>query len=205
MSFLDILKLFFGSKQERDVKKLQPILKLVNNFGDTVRALDDDGLRSKTLEFRKRLAAGETLDDLLPEAFAVVREATHRVLGERRMVFDQYRQKEIPFMAHFDVQVMGAIALHQGKISEMRTGEGKTQVAAMAAYLNALSGKGVHVITVNDYLARRDSEWMGKIFKFLGLTVGCLDTTEPHGPDRREAYYCDITFEIGRASCRERV
>jgi preprotein translocase subunit SecA len=177
MSFLDILKLFFGSKQERDVKKLQPILKLVNNFGDTVRALDDDGLRSKTLEFRKRLAAGETLDDLLPEAFAVVREATHRVLGERRMVFDQYLQKEIPFMAHFDVQVMGAIALHQGKISEMRTGEGKTQVAAMAAYLNALSGKGVHVITVNDYLARRDSEWMGKILKFLGLKVGCLDTT----------------------------
>lgn len=194
MIFLDILKLFFGSKQERDVKKLQPILKLVNSYGDTVRALDDDGLRLKTLEFRKRLAAGETLDDILPEAFAVVREATHRVLGERRMVFDQYLQKEISFMAHFDVQVMGAIVLHQGRISEMRTGEGKTQVAAMAAYLNALSGKGVHVITVNDYLARRDSEWMGKIFKFLGLTVGCLDTTEPHSPDRRDAYFCDITF-----------
>ncbi|MBN1602442.1 MAG: preprotein translocase subunit SecA [Chitinispirillaceae bacterium] len=194
MIFLDILKLFFGSKQDRDVKKLQPILKLVNSCGDTIRALDDDGLRSKTMEFRKRLAAGETLDDILPEAFAVVREATHRVLGERRMVFDQYLQKEIPFMAHFDVQVMGAIALHQGKISEMRTGEGKTQVAAMAAYLNALSGKGVHVITVNDYLARRDSEWMGKIFRFLGLTVGCLDTTEPHSPDRRDAYFCDITF-----------
>ncbi len=97
-------------------------------------------------------------------------------------------------MAHFDVQVMGAISLHQGRISEMKTGEGKTQVAAMAAYLNALSGKGVHVITVNDYLARRDSEWMGKIFKFLGLTVGCLDITEPNSPERAAAYRCDITY-----------
>jgi preprotein translocase subunit SecA len=194
MILLDILKLLFGSKQDRDVKKLKPILERVNSFGDTVRALDDAGLCAKTLEFRKRLAGGETLDDILPEAFAVVREATHRVLGERRMVTDPYLQKEIQFYAHFDVQVMGAIALHQGKISEMRTGEGKTQVAAMAAYLNALAGKGVHVITVNDYLARRDSEWMGKIFKFLGLTVGCLDITEPHSSQRREAYSCDITY-----------
>jgi preprotein translocase subunit SecA len=194
MILLDILKFLFGSKQDRDVKKLKPILERVNSFGDAVRVLDDAGLCAKTLEFRKRLAGGETLDDILPEAFAVVREATHRVLGERRMVMDQYLQKEIQFYAHFDVQVMGAVALHQGKISEMRTGEGKTQVAAMAAYLNALAGKGVHVITVNDYLARRDSEWMGKIFKFLGLTVGCLDITEPHSPQRREAYSCDITY-----------
>jgi preprotein translocase subunit SecA len=184
MILLDILKLLFGSKQDRDVKKLKPILERVNSFGDMARSLDDDGLCAKTAEFRNRLAAGETLDDILPEAFAVVREATHRVLGERRMVTDPYLQKEIPFMAHFDVQVMGAIALHQGKISEMRTGEGKTQVAAMAAYLNALGSKGVHVITVNDYLARRDSEWMGRIFKFLGLTVGCLDITEPHSPQQ---------------------
>jgi preprotein translocase subunit SecA len=194
MTLLHILKFFFGSKQDRDVKKLKPILELVNKHTEMARSLDDEGLLSKTAEFRKRIADGETLDDILPEAFSVVREATHRVLGERRMVKDQYLQKEIPFMAHFDVQVMGAIALHQGKISEMRTGEGKTQVAAMAAYLNALSGKGVHVITVNDYLARRDSEWMGRIFKFLGLTVGCLDTTEPHSPERREAYFCDITY-----------
>ena len=123
-----------------------------------------------------------------------MREATHRVLGESKMVHDTYLNTDIPFMAHFDVQVMGAIVLHQGKISEMKTGEGKTQVAAMAAYLNALPGKGVHVITVNDYLARRDSEWMGKIFKFLGLTVGCLDDTEPHSPERRAAYSCDITY-----------
>ena len=122
------------------------------------------------------------------------REATHRVLGEGRTVFDPYFKKEIPFMAHFDVQVMGAVVLHQGKIAEMKTGEGKTQVAVMAAYVNALAGKGVHVVTVNDYLARRDSEWMGKIHSFLGLTVGCLDKTEPGSPERRAAYDCDITY-----------
>lgn len=194
MILLDILKLLFGSKQDRDVKKLKPILERVNSFREATRTLDDASLCAKTSEFRKRLAGGETLDDILPEAFAVVREATHRVLGERRIVMDPFSQKEIQFYAHFDVQVMGAIALHQGKISEMRTGEGKTQVSAMATYLNALAGKGVHVITVNDYLARRDSEWMGKIFKFLGLTVGCLDITEPHSPQRREAYSCDITY-----------
>jgi len=134
------------------------------------------------------------LDDLLPEAFAVCREATHRVLGEGRTVFDPYFTKEIPFMAHFDVQVMGAIILHQGKIAEMKTGEGKTQVSALAAYLNALTGKGVHVVTVNDYLAKRDSEWMGRIHEFLGLTIGCLDKTEPGTPERRQAYECDITY-----------
>ncbi|NLE00266.1 MAG: preprotein translocase subunit SecA [Fibrobacter sp.] len=194
MTLLDVLGLVFGSKQDRDVKKLRPVLEKVKSYYESVHALDDETLKGKTSEFRNRLAAGETLDDLLPEAFAVFREATHRVLGERKMVKDAYLNKDIPFMAHFDVQVMGAITLHQGKISEMKTGEGKTQVAAMAAYLNALSGKGVHVITVNDYLARRDSEWMGKIFKYLGLTVGCLDITEPHSPERRQAYGADITF-----------
>lgn len=194
MNFLDIVGMVFGSKQERDIKKIRPVLEKVKSYYEQIHLLSDEDLKKKTDEFRERLRSGETLDDILPEAFAVVREATHRVLGESKMVHDAYLDRDIPFMAHFDVQVMGAIVLHQGKISEMKTGEGKTQVAAMAAYLNALPGKGVHVITVNDYLARRDSEWMGKIFKFLGLTVGCLDDTEPHSPERRAAYSCDITY-----------
>ena len=194
MTILDVLAKLFGSKQERDIKKIKPILERINNLKETVEKFDDEALSGKTDEFRNRIRNGETLDDILPEAYAVFREATHRVLGERRMVTDHITGKQIPFMAHFDVQVMGAIILHQGKIAEMKTGEGKTQVAAMACYLNALTAKGVHVITVNDYLARRDSEWMGKIFKFLGLTVGCLDLTEPHSTERREAYNSDITF-----------
>jgi preprotein translocase subunit SecA len=194
MTFLDIISLLFGSKQDRDLRKIKPVLEKVNAFREATEKLSDEALQKKTGEFRERLTKGETLDDLLPEAFSVLREATHRILGEKRMVFDQTLQKEIRFMAHFDVQVIGAVVLHQGKIAEMRTGEGKTQVAAMAAYLNALEGKGVHVITVNDYLARRDSEWMGRIFTFLGLTVGCLDLSEPHSPERRAAYRADITF-----------
>ncbi|MCL2183874.1 MAG: preprotein translocase subunit SecA [Chitinispirillia bacterium] len=194
MGFFDAVIKLIGSKQERDVKKLIPLLEAVNSFREPTAALSDDELKGKTAEFRERIANGETLDDLLPEAYAVVRETTHRVLGERKTVKDSETGQEIPFMAHFDVQVMGATVLHQGKIAEMKTGEGKTQVAAMATYLNALSGKGVHVITVNDYLSRRDSEWMGKIFAFLGLTVGCLDLTEPGTPQRQAAYNSDITF-----------
>ena len=192
------------SKQERDVKKYVPILLMVNGFKEPVARLSDEELKAKTQEFKDRLSKGETLDDILPEAFAVFREATHRVLGERRTmesvhtVFQNrkriFKAEKISFMAHFDVQIMGAVVLHQGKIAEMRTGEGKTQVAVMAAYLNALSGKGVHVITVNDYLAKRDSEWMGKIFNFLGVSVGCLDKSEPGTLQRREAYLCDITY-----------
>jgi preprotein translocase subunit SecA len=192
------------SKQERDIKKLLPVLAQVNGFRSAVRAMSDEDLKKKTQEFKDRIQAGSTLDDVLPEAFAVFREATHRVLGERRtvegahMVFQNRKRlfvnDTLLFMEHFDVQVMGAIVLHQGKIAEMRTGEGKTQVAVMSVYLNALSGHGVHVITVNDYLARRDSEWMGKIFSFLGLTVGCLDLTEPGSRERREAYACDVTY-----------
>ena len=193
MTLLNILSFIFGSKQDKDVKKIRPILEYVVSFKDAIHQLSDEELKNKTAQFRESLKNGATLDDILPEAFAVVREATHRVLGEKKTVVDPVKG-EILFMAHFDVQVMGAISLHQGKISEMKTGEGKTQVAAMAAYLNALSGKGVHVITVNDYLARRDSEWMGKIFRYLGLTVGCLDITEPHSPERSEAYRCDITY-----------
>ncbi|MBN1575182.1 MAG: preprotein translocase subunit SecA [Chitinispirillaceae bacterium] len=194
MTFLDILARIFGSKQERDSKKMRPVLERINHLRDSMTAMKDEELAQKTADFRRRIADGETLDDILPEAYAVFREATFRVLGEGRKITDQFTGKEIPFMAHFDVQVIGAIILHQGKIAEMKTGEGKTQVAAMSCYLNALTGKGVHVITVNDYLARRDSEWMGKIFKFLGLTVGCLDLSEPHSPERRAAYGCDITF-----------
>ncbi len=205
-SIYDVIKKLISklSKQERDVKKLLPILARVNGFRDAVRALSDEDLKNKTQEFKDRLKSGATLDDILPEAFSVFREATHRVLGERRtvegahMVFQGrkrvYSKGTLLFMEHFDVQVMGAIVLHQGKIAEMRTGEGKTQVAVMSAYLNALSGHGVHVITVNDYLAKRDSEWMGRIFSFLGLTVGCLDLTEPGTQERREAYLCDITY-----------
>jgi preprotein translocase subunit SecA len=194
MVLLDIVGMVFGSKQDRDVRKLRPILAEVNSFRESIQALSDEDLKKKTLEFRERLTKGETLDDLLPEAFAVVREATHRVLGEGKIVIDPATQQEIRFMAHFDVQIMGGAVLHQGKIAEMKTGEGKTQVAALAAYLNALSGKGVHVITVNDYLARRDSEWMGRIFTFLGLTVGCLDLTEPHSAERRAVYASDIAY-----------
>jgi preprotein translocase subunit SecA len=194
MTFLDFLSLFFGSKQERDIRKIKPVLDSVNSFRAATAALSDDELKKKTEEFRQRLASGQTLDSVLPEAFSVFREATFRILGERRRIIDPFINKEIQFMAHFDVQVIGAIVLHQGKIAEMRTGEGKTQVAAMSAYLNALTGKGVHVITVNDYLARRDSEWMGRIYTALGLTVGCLDLTEPHSPERRTAYGCDITY-----------
>ncbi len=194
MNVMNVVTAIFGSKEQRDIKKLQPIVDRINELMESTHALSDEQLQAKTEEFRGRLAQGQTLDDLLPEAFAVVRETTHRVLGEGRTVTDPVTRQEIPFMAHFDVQLMGGAVLHQGKIAEMKTGEGKTQVAALAVYLNALEGKGVHVITVNDYLARRDSEWMGRIFGFLGLTVGCLDLTEPNSEERREAYACDIVY-----------
>jgi preprotein translocase subunit SecA len=140
-----------GTQNERELKRLRPIVGEVNAFESDIKALSDERLKAKTVEFRERLAQGQTLDDLLPEVFAVVREAGRRVLG----------------MRHFDVQLIGGAVLHKGKIAEMKTGEGKTLVATLPAYLNALEGKGVHVVTVNDYLARRDSEWMGKIYRFL--------------------------------------
>src|SRR5438046_2961858 len=145
-----------GTQNERELKRLRPIVAAVNALEPTVQALSDDQLRAKTAEFKQRVANGETLDDVMPEAFAVVREAGRRVLN----------------MRHFDVQLIGGAVLHKGKIAEMKTGEGKTLVATLPAYLNALEGKGVHVVTVNDYLARRDSEWMGKIDRFLGMTFG---------------------------------
>jgi preprotein translocase subunit SecA len=172
-----ILTKVIGSKNERLLKKLQPTVAAINALEPRTRELDDDGLRGMRGEFRGRLEAGEKIDDLLPEAFAVVREAGRRVVE----------------MRHFDVQLIGGMVLHRGMIAEMKTGEGKTLVATLPAYLNALTGKGVHVVTVNDYLARRDAEWMGRIYSFLGLTVGCIQ----HDMDerqRQEAYAADITY-----------
>ncbi|MBI3569881.1 MAG: preprotein translocase subunit SecA [Gammaproteobacteria bacterium] len=167
----------FGSRNSRLLKRLQQDVAQINAFEPRIAALSDEQLRAKTMEFRARLERGEPLDSLLHEAFAVVREASKRALG----------------MRHFDVQLIGGMVLHQGKIAEMRTGEGKTLVATLAAYLNALPGKGVHVITVNDYLARRDAEWMGKIYNFLGLTVGTV-VSHQEPAEKRAAYRADITY-----------
>ena len=175
--FSSIVKKFIGSKNERELKKLWPIVAKINAMESSVAALSDEQLQRKTAEFKERHAKGESLDALLPEAFAVCREAGKRVLG----------------MRHFDVQLIGGMVLHSGKIAEMKTGEGKTLVATLPAYLNAIGGKGVHVVTVNDYLARRDSEWMGRLYGFLGLTVGVI----VHGVEdeqRRENYAADITY-----------
>ena len=172
-----VLQKIFGSRNDRLLKTYQNTIRLINQFEDELTALSDEQLKSKTLEFKQRLESGEVLDDILPDAFAVVREASKRVLK----------------MRHFDAQLLGGIALHQGKISEMRTGEGKTLVATLPAYLNALSGSSVHVITVNDYLANRDSSWMGKIFEFLGMTVGVNLSGQDH-EQKQAAYTADITY-----------
>src|SRR5260221_9502971 len=166
-----------GTQNDRELKRLRPIVAEVNALEPAIQALSDAQLRGKTAEFRQRLANGDTLDDLLPEAFAVVREAGRRVLN----------------MRHFDVQLIGGVVLHSGKIAEMKTGEGKTLVATSPAYVNALEGKGVHVITVNDYLARRDAEWMGRIYRFLGLSVGLIQANQ-RPEQRRPAYAADITY-----------
>ena len=172
-----IAKKIFGSVNERNIKILMKDVDKINAFEPAISSLTNDQLKNKTQEFKFRLEKGETLDDILHEAFAVVREASKRVLQ----------------MRHFDVQLVGGIALHQGKIAEMRTGEGKTLVATLPSYLNALTGKGVHIVTVNDYLAKRDSEWMGRIHEFLGLTVGCL-INDIEDEERKQAYNCDITY-----------
>jgi preprotein translocase subunit SecA len=172
------LKGVFRSRNERVVRRLGGLVKSINALEESMKALSDDQLRAKTGEFRSQLAAGKSLDDILPEAFAVVREASVRVIGLR----------------HYDVQMMGGILLHRGTICEMMTGEGKTLVATCPAYLNALTGKGVHVITVNDYLAARDSQWMGRIFVFLGLTVGCIQSHMEDNDEKRRMYHCDITY-----------
>jgi preprotein translocase subunit SecA len=172
-----LLEKVFGSYSDREIKRIIPIVDKIESLDKPMQNLSDDELKGKTLEFKDRLSKGETLDDILPEAFAVVREASFRTLN----------------MKHFRVQLIGGVVLHQGRISEMKTGEGKTLVATLPAYLNALTGKGVHIITVNDYLAKRDKEWMGQIFEFLGLTVGVI-THELNNEERRAAYNCDITY-----------
>lgn len=174
---MKIIDKLFGTHSERELKLIMPIVEKVESYRDSMMALSDEELRNKTKEYKKRYADGETLDDLLPEAYATVREAGRRVLG----------------MEHYRVQIIGGIILHQGRIAEMKTGEGKTLVSTLPAYLNALAGKGVHVVTVNDYLAKRDAEWMGAIHEFLGLTVGVV-LNDMEKADRRAAYNCDITY-----------
>ncbi|MEA3547139.1 MAG: preprotein translocase subunit SecA [Thermodesulfobacteriota bacterium] len=173
----NILTKVFGSKNDRELKKMQPLVDAINVLEPEMQQLDDTALAAKTVEFKERLAQGETLDDLLPEAFAVVREASVRVLGLRP----------------YDVQLIGGIVLHRGRIAEMKTGEGKTLVATLPVYLNSLTGKGVHVVTVNDYLARRDLEWMGVLYKFLGLSLGTI-LHDMDDQARREAYHADVTY-----------
>jgi len=196
---MSIFSKIFGDANEKNLKSIEPLVEQINEFEPQFVSISDEQLKDKTAEFKKRLEKGETLDDLLPEAFALVREASKRTLGQR----------------HFDVQLIGGIVLHQGQIAEMRTGEGKTLASVLAAYLNALSGKGVHIVTVNDYLSRRDANWMGPIFHLLGISVACLNheksfAFEPQTASdeneitvemenlkevpRKEAYLADITY-----------
>jgi preprotein translocase subunit SecA len=172
-----LIKKIVGSKNERELKRIQPIIQRINPIEPKILPLSDEQLRAKTPEFKERVGQGESLEKILPEAFAVVREAARRTLGER----------------HFDVQLIGGVVLHEGKIAEMATGEGKTLVATLPAYLNSLKGEGVHIVTVNDYLAKRDSEWMGAIYRFLGLSVGVI-LHELNDQERKKAYGCDITY-----------
>ena len=174
---MNVFQKMFGTHSEREVKRIMPLVEKIEKLRPTMIELSDEELRGKTAEYKKRLAEGETLDDLLPEAYATVRESARRVLN----------------MEHYRVQLIGGIILHQGRIAEMRTGEGKTLVSTLPAYLNALEGKGVHVVTVNDYLAHRDSEWMGKVHEFLGLTVGCV-LNSMDSEERRKQFNCDITY-----------
>jgi len=177
LMFGELLKKIVGSKNERELKRIQPLVDEISQLESKVSPLTDDQLRQKTSEFKERIEKGEPLDQILPEAFAVVRETAKRTLGER----------------HYDVQLIGGIVLYEGRIAEMATGEGKTLVSTLPAYLNALTGKGVHIVTVNDYLAKRDSEWMGAIYKFLGLSVGVI-LHELNDKERKIAYGCDITY-----------
>src|ERR671912_430174 len=172
-----VARKLFGSANERRIRGYQPRVSAINALEKELEALSDDALKARTGELKQKLAAGASLDDILVDAFATVREASKRALGQR----------------HFDVQLIGGMILHEGKISEMKTGEGKTLVATLPVYLNALTGRGVHVVTVNDYLARRDSEWMGRLYRFLGLSVGVI----VHGlndDERRMAYAADVTY-----------
>src|SRR5512136_3025892 len=172
-----LIRKIVGSKNERELKRINPLMERVSSLEDRIRPLSDDQLRAKTGEFRDRIDRGESLDQILPEAFAVVREASRRTLGER----------------HYDVQLIGGIVLHEGKIAEMATGEGKTLVSTLPAYLNSLKSQGVHIVTVNDYLAKRDSEWMGAIYRFLGLSVGVI-LHELNDQERKKHYNSDLIY-----------
>ena len=174
---MGLITKLFGTRSERELKKIQPLVDKILALEEAYKALSEEELKGKTAQFKARLAQGETLDDLLPEAFAAIREAADRV----------------PRMRPYPVQLIGGIILHQGRIAEMKTGEGKTLVAILPCYLNALTGEGVHVVTVNDYLARRDSEWMGKVHRYMGLSVG-LVVPGMSPAERREAYAADITY-----------
>ena len=174
---MGLMEKIFGDVNVREVKKIEKIADQVEALDEAMQALSDEELRGKTAEFKERLANGEELDDLLVEAFAVCREGAVRSLG----------------MKHYRVQIIGGVVLHQGRIAEMKTGEGKTLVATLPVYLNALTGKGVHVVTVNDYLAKRDADWMGKLYNYLGLSVGCV-IHGITGETRRAAYQADITY-----------
>ena len=174
---MSVVQKIFGTHSEREIKRISGLVDRIEGMRPQMMEMTDEQMRDKTKEFKKRLSEGETLDDILPEAYALVREAARRILNTE----------------HYRVQLIGGIVLHQGRIAEMRTGEGKTQTCLLPAYLNALEGKGVHVVTVNDYLAKRDAEWMGQVHEFLGLKVGCvLNDMKPE--ERREAYNCDITY-----------
>ena len=174
---MGVFEKIFGTRSQREIKKIQPTVDKILALEDEYKALSEEALKAKTAEFKNRLDQGETLDDLLPEAFAAVREAADRVLG----------------MRPYPVQLIGGVVLHQGRIAEMKTGEGKTLVAILPAYLNALTGRGVHIVTVNDYLAKYQSEWMGKVYRYMGLSVGLVIPGMPPA-ERRVAYAADITY-----------
>ncbi|MDQ6626520.1 MAG: preprotein translocase subunit SecA, partial [Verrucomicrobiota bacterium] len=194
-----ILKKVIGSKNQREIKRMAPIVRQINEYDEQFKSLTDDELRAKTAQWKAELAAMDQLEDqwrkldeILPEAFAVVKNGARRLTEQERefMVCDQPMTWN---MVHFDVQLVGGMVLHRGRIAEMATGEGKTLVATLPLYLNALTGRGAHLVTVNDYLARRDAEWMGQLYTFLGLTCGVIQHDEP--PDqRRQQYACDITY-----------
>src|SRR5881394_4157391 len=186
-----ILKKIVGSKNQRELRRLAPIVRQINEFDEQFKSLSDDALRAKTAAWKEELTKisdpeeqWNRLAEILPEAFAAVKNGARR-LKERRHSFTVCDQPMTWDMVHFDVQLVGGMVLHRGRIAEMATGEGKTLVATLPLYLNALTGRGAHLVTVNDYLARRDAQWMGHVFKYLGLTVGCLDETEPSTGDRR--------------------
>ena len=172
-----VMKTFFGTKQDRDIKALKPVLKQVNSFKETIEAMSDTQLQEQTQKFRELLNNGSTINDILPEAFATVREAAKRVLG----------------MTPYDVQIIGGLVLSEGKIAEMKTGEGKTLTATLPMYIHGITGKGAHLVTVNDYLASRDAKEMGVLYNWLGLSVGCI-VHDMSDEERKEAYNCDITY-----------